>query len=49
MKGKVSNLPFFLLFLFLSTPAEAQHWEVETRGLDSNRSEERRVGKECRL
>lgn len=36
MKGKVSNLPFLLLFLFLGTPTEAQHWEVETRGPDSN-------------
>lgn len=36
MKGKVSNLPFLLLFLFLGTPTEAQHWEVQTRGPDSN-------------
>ena len=36
MKVKISNLPLLLLFLFASRPTEAQHWEVETRGMDSN-------------
>lgn len=36
MKRKVSNSLFVALFLFGSAPAKAQHWEVETRGMNSN-------------
>jgi photosystem II stability/assembly factor-like uncharacterized protein len=35
-KGKVSNFLLAVLFLSLGTPAAAQHWEVETRGMNSN-------------
>ena len=35
MRGKVSY-SLLVLFLSLSTPAEAQHWEVETHGMDTN-------------
>jgi len=36
MKVKVSNSLFLLLFLIVSTPAEGQHWEVQTRGMNRN-------------
>jgi len=36
MKVKVSNSLVVVVFLFGSAPAVAQHWEVETRGMDSN-------------
>jgi photosystem II stability/assembly factor-like uncharacterized protein len=36
MRAKVSHFPLFLLFLCISTPAEAPRWEVQTRGMNTN-------------
>ena len=36
MKDKVSHSLLALVLLSLSTAAEAQHWEVATRGMDTN-------------
>ena len=36
MKVKVSNSLFLLLLLFVGRPAEGRHWEVQTRGMNSN-------------
>lgn len=35
-KGKVLNSLFLLPFFFIGTPAQAQHWKVQTSGIDTN-------------